>query len=475
MTPESFVTNVQWIFLLYFITLCVSYLLLNFNAFGSVRRYITAREVASLSPIYTDFSLPVSIIAAAFNEEVTICDSVRALLQLEYTEFEVIIVNDGSLDRTLEVMIEEFSLKKVPEAYRDRIKTKPVHGVYRSTLYPNLRLVDKERGRKADASNAGINAARFPLFCVVDADSVLQRDSLERAVQPFLEDPNTIAVGGTVRIANGCRIRGGFVEQIGLPRNPLALFQVVEYLRGFLFGRLGWSPANALLIISGAFGLFHKETVVAAGGYRSDAIGEDMELIVRLHRQARLARRPYRIAFVPDPICWTDAPVNLKDLRRQRMRWQRGLAEVLFMHRQLFLHPKSGLVGWAAFPFYLIFELLAPFIELVGFCIIVAAAWFGWIDYTSLAIFAFVSVGVGILLSASALLLDELSFKVYRRFSDIFVLFAVVIAENLGYRQLNSVWRLVALVQWMFGAEARWDSITRTGFGTEDKTKGHCH
>lgn len=464
---DHYVVVGQWLFLLYFIAINGIYLTLNVSAFFAIRRYIAVQGAASLPPIYTGFELPVSIIVAAFNEEVTICDSVRALLQLEYTDFEVIVVNDGSLDKTLEVLTEEFSLQQVPEVYRDRIQTRTVRGIYRSRSYPNLKVLDKENGRKADASNAGINVAQFPLVCVVDADSVLQRDSLRRVVQPFLEDSATIAVGGTVRIANGCKVSQGFIERIDLPGNPLALFQIVEYLRAFLFGRLGWSPINALLIISGAFGVFHKETVVAAGGYRHDAIGEDMELVVRLHRQARLAGKQYKITFVPDPVCWTDAPTTLKDLRSQRMRWQRGLAEVLSMHRKLFFSPRAGVVGWVALPFFLVFELLGPLIEIIGFIFLIVAAWSGWIDYTSMAIFMFVAIALGTLLSVSALLLDELSFKVYPRLRDTLILFAAAIGENLGYRQLISIWRLVALVKWMCGVEARWDSISRTGSWNE--------
>ncbi len=468
MTFDNIIVVGQWVFLLYFIAINIVYLTLNVSAFFSIRRYMTVQQADSLPPIYTDFELPVSIIAPAFNEEITICDSVRALLQLEYTDFEVIVVNDGSQDGTLEVLKEEFSLQRVPDIYRDRIQTKAVHGIYRSLIYPNLKLVDKENGRKADANNAGINVAQFPLVCVVDADSIMQRDSLRRVVQPFLDDSSTIAVGGTVRIANGCRVRQGFIESIGLPRNLIALFQVVEYLRGFLFGRLGWSPMNALLIISGAFGVFHKETVVAAGGYKQDAIGEDMELVVRLHRRARMARKPYKITFVPDPACWTDAPTTLKDLRSQRMRWQRGLAEVLSMHRKLLFHPRAGVVGWLALPFFLIFELLGPVIELAGYVFIIVAVLSGWIDYASFAVFMFVAVGLGTLLSVGSLLLDELSFKVYPRARDTLILFAVAVVENFGYRQLIAVWRLVALIKWMFGAEARWESIVRTGSWTED-------
>ena len=471
MNIELFVNGIQWVFLLYFICLGTCYIALNISSFVSVQRLNIRNEVAGMPPIYTEFMYPVSIIAAAYNEETTICDSVRALLQLKYTEFEIIIVNDGSTDRTMEVLINSFGFERVPEAYRHRIATRPIRGVYLSTEYPNLRLVDKQRGWKADASNAGINVARFPLVCVTDADSLLQRGSLQRLVQPFLDDPTTIAAGGTIRIANGCKVSGGFVEHVELPRSPLALFQVVEYMRGFLFGRLGWSPINALLIISGAFGVFHKESVIAAGGYCRHTVGEDMELVARLHRQARLEQKPYRIVFLPDPICWTEAPVHFKDLRQQRMRWQTGLADVLSMHKQLFFHPNSGTVGWIAFPFYLIFELIGPVIEVLGLCIIATAAWFGWIDYGSLAIFVFLSVSVGTMLSASALLLEESSFRVYRRFTDLLVLMTVALVENLGYRQLTSIWWFVALIKWLSGSESRWDPVRRAGFGADIKTR----
>ncbi len=230
--------------------------------------------------VYSHLQMPVSLVVPAYNEAATITTSIRALLQLRYQHFEVIIVNDGSKDDTLATMIRDFELTPFPEAYRVQIKTKPVRGIYRSLKYPNLRVIDKENGGgKADATNAGINAARYPIFYCGDADSILDPHSLEHVVRPFLEDPRTVACGGTVRIINGCVVRGGVLEKVGLPRNPLALVQVVEYLRAFLGGRLGWSAINGMLIVSGAFGVFHRETVVEAGGFRADAIGEDMEMI----------------------------------------------------------------------------------------------------------------------------------------------------------------------------------------------------
>jgi len=275
---------IEWFFLLYFVALNGGYLLLNIVAIVYVSRYMQENTLSHLPEIYSGFEPPVSILVPAYNEETTIVASLRSLLQLSYAEFEVIVINDGSKDKTLDVLIEEFSLVPFPEAYQVAIATKPVRAIYHSTAHANLKVIDKENGGKADSLNAGINISRCPLFCCIDADSILQRDSLQRVVRPFLQDPSTVACGGTVRVANGCKVDGGFLVEVGLPRSPLALFQIVEYLRSFLFGRMGWSPLNAMLIISGAFGLFRRQTVIDVGGYLNDTIGEDMELIVRLHR-----------------------------------------------------------------------------------------------------------------------------------------------------------------------------------------------
>ena len=284
--------NIDWLwwlqlgFILYFLLLNGMYLLLNVLSMVSLMGYIRRRaETGEIAP-YLGVEPPVSVLMPAFNEEATIRTSVRSMLQLQYPEFEVVVINDGSKDNTLAVLIEEFELVPHPEPLRQAVAHQPVQAIYRSRRYANLRVIDKANGGKADALNAGINAARHGLFCGVDADSILQRDSLLRVVQPFLEDERTIAAGGTVRIANGSEVRGGFLIRAGLPSNWLARFQIVEYLRAFLFGRLGWSPMNAVLIISGAFGLFDKERVMAVGGYRTDTVGEDMELVVRLHRQS---------------------------------------------------------------------------------------------------------------------------------------------------------------------------------------------
>lgn len=462
MSLSAWILAAQWFFLLYFIAINMGYIALNLLSLANIKRYLEAHSLEDLPRSFAGFEPPVSVLVPAYNEEATIAASVRSLLQLSYPELEVIVINDGSKDGTLEALKREFALAPFPEAYWRRIEVKPVRGIYRSAAHHNLRVIDKENGGKADALNAGINAARFPLFCVVDADSILERESLRRVVQPFLEDPLTIASGGTVRIANGCRAEGGFLVSVGLPRNVLALFQIVEYLRAFLFGRLGWSPMNAVLIISGAFGLFRKEAVVGAGGYRNDTVGEDMELVVRLHRYHRLQRIPYRVAFVPDPICWTEAPESLKVLGSQRMRWQRGLAESLTMNLRLLFHPRGGAPGWLAFPFMAVFEWLGPMIEVAGYVLMTAAYAFDLISFEAFVTFLIVAFGFGLILSVSALLIEELSFHVYPRPRHLAVLLAAAILENFGYRQLNSLWRMWGLIQWMFGTKARWGEMKRT-------------
>lgn len=452
---------VEWMFLVYFLALNGIYLTLNFVSLSTVYHYMDERRTDLEKIPHTGFEPPVSIVVPAFNEEATIVGSAHSLLQLNYQEYEVVIVNDGSTDGTLEALTEEFDLEPFPEVYRIRIPTAEVRTIYHSRKHPNLRVIDKDNGGKADALNAGINAAHFPLVCTMDADSILQRDSLLRVVQPFLEDSSTVAAGGNVRVANGCEIRDGFVVDVGLPSNPLALVQIVEYLRAFLFGRLGWSRLNSLLVISGAFGVFHRETVTMVGGFRTDTVGEDMELVVRMHHYLRLIERPYRITQVPDPICWTDVPETLKALKSQRIRWQRGLSESLTMNFRLLFDRRGGFLSWLAFPFNVVFEWLGPVIEVTGYTYMIVGYFFGWVDLTVMLVFFVVAVGLGTLLSVMALLLEEMSFQVYEKPRDILTLFAAAVLENFGYRQMISVFRLWGLVHWAVGGTMTWGGRTR--------------
>ncbi|PQP01912.1 glycosyl transferase [Massilia phosphatilytica] len=472
MTHHLLIQFVTWFVLCYFILLNGGYLVLNMLSLRTLHRKGQEEMLDDLPRAYSGLEPPVSILVPAYNEEATIAASVRSMLQLTYSEYEVLVVNDGSKDGTLEVLKREFGLLPFPEAYRRQIRTKEIRQIYRSTRFPNLRVIDKENGGKADSLNAGINASRYPLVCGVDADSILQRDSLEKVTEPFLRDPTVVATGGTIRVANGCEVTGGFLTKVGLPKNVWALFQVVEYLRAFLFGRLGWSSVNGMLIISGAFGVFRKDTVIQAGGYRPDTIGEDMELIVRMHRLLRAKRQPYKVEFVPDPVCWTEAPEDYRTLKNQRIRWQRGLAESLNANWGLMFSRNGGVPGWLAFPFMLLFEWLGPLVEVGGYIFMIWSFLMGEISWQAFTTFMFVAIGLGILLSASGLLLEEMSFHIYPRGKQLLALAAVVLLENLGYRQLNTMWRLIGLWRWVTQKESTWGTMKRKGDWQASTPKG---
>lgn len=459
--PTALTFWIQAAFLAYFLAINLHYLALNLIASVTARRLYLAARFSPPVAVAGELHPPVSVLVPAYNEEETIVASVQSILQLRYPDFEVIVIDDGSRDATRDRLIETFDLRQAPATRDPQLPTAPIRAVYRSPRHPNLVLVEKENGGKADALNAGINQARMPLFCAVDADSVLQHDSLARITRPFLDDPRTIAVGGDVRLANGCRVSGGFLESVGLPAKLLPRIQIVEYLRAFLFARLGWSPMNALLIVSGAFGLFRTAVVVEAGGYRTSTIGEDMDLVVRLHRHCRQLRRPYRITFVPDPVCWTEAPEDLRTLRHQRRRWQQGLMESLWTNRRLLFHPRGGAAGWLAFPAALLFEGLGPLLEIAGYLGLVVCWLAGAISGTMFAAFFFAAVGLGLLLSVGALLLEEVAFHRFPRPRDLGSLLAAAVLENIGYRQLTTLWQLEGLGRWLLGRPREWGDMKR--------------
>jgi cellulose synthase/poly-beta-1,6-N-acetylglucosamine synthase-like glycosyltransferase len=449
--------------LFYFFAVNSIYLTLNALAAIALYRNWQYRDMSELPMTYTGIAPPISVLVPAFNEETTITATVNSILQLTYSEFEVIVINDGSKDATLQVLKDAFGLIPFPEAHRVQIQTQEIFGIYRSTLHPHLRVIDKSNGGKADSLNAGINSSRCPLFCGVDADSILQRNSLQLVVQPFLRSPHMVATGGTIRAANGCDVSGGHLKSVDLPRNPWALLQVVEYLRAFLFGRLGWSSMNAMLIISGAFGLFKKSTVIEVGGYRTHTIGEDMELVVRIHQEMLAKNKPYKIEFVPDPVCWTEVPEDRNTLRNQRIRWQRGLSESLNLHWGLMFTRKASFAGWLAFPYMVLFEWLGPVIELAGYCWTFYAYWAGFLSWSAFVLFLTLSIGLGILLSISGLLLEQMSFQMYPKLRHVYMLVLVAILENLGYRQLNCWWRMVGLYRWATQKESTWGTMKRKG------------
>ena len=351
---DTFISVLSVFFLTYFLVLDVVYaslLAISFLESGRDMRRVALGGTDAL--MRSPFTPPISIILTALNEEATIVESVDALRLMEYREFEIVVVDDGSTDSTLARLTEAYQLVASTEPVRAQLRCQPVRGVFVSGRLPNLVVVSKDNGGcKADASNAGINAARFPLVCVTDADAVLDKDTLSRVVRPFVERPReTIAAGGTIRAINGCRVQAGRVTRVGTPHNPLAAVQVVEYLRAFIASRTAWSRLGAFFLISGAFGVFRKDALVEVGGFDPRAIGEDMELTLRLHRHFRASGRPYRIVFVPDPVVWTEVPETLKALRSQRKRWHRGLLQCLWWNRGLVFRPSYGLIGMVALPY----------------------------------------------------------------------------------------------------------------------------
>jgi len=454
--------------LLYFLAISFQYFALMVIGFWETLRVL--REVQWQDErrlMQSPFTPPVSIIATAYNEQANIVESIRSLLTLHYPRFEVIVVNDGSTDRTLEILTESFALQKVPRSFEYLVPCKPIRGAYESTVFPNLVVVDKENGGcKADATNGGLNFAMYPLVCVLDADSVLDDNALLRTVLPFLQDPGrTVGTGGAVRIVNGCEVRAGRVRRVQLPWRLLPLVQIVEYLRSFLFGRMGWSRLNALPIISGAFGVFDRRLILKAGGYAKDSMGEDFEMVMRLHRYIGDHRLPYRLRFMPDPVCWTEVPETLRVLRRQRTRWHRGLFDTLLRHRKMVGNPRYGPVGLLSLPAFVVFELLGPIVELLGYIVVPISYMVGLLNTRHMLAFLAAAFLLSMLLSVFAVFLDDITFRRHARARDLALLIVASIVENLGYRQLTVWWRVVSFYEYWRGVGG-WGQMERRGLSS---------
>lgn len=415
---------------------------------------------------YAQEAPPIAVLAPAYNEEVTIVESVNSLLALHYPDFEVIVINDGSSDTTLETVVGYFELSSVERYHDIRLKHRAIRGLYASKRFPRLLVIDKENGGKSDALNAGINVARMPLFCSIDADSLLEPEALLRAVRPFIEQPQlTVAVGGTIRIANGSRIESGRVSEVRLPRNLLALIQIIEYLRAFLMARLALSTMQALTVISGAFGLFQRRAAVEVGGYTHGTVGEDMELVIKLHRLLRARKQRYRIDFIPEPVCWTEVPEDWRTLGRQRARWQRGALETFFRHKAMLFNPRYGRVGFLGFGNMLLIDCIGPLVEVLGY-ILVPALWaLGLLSIEYLLAFIAVTFSLGVFVSVTTLILEEVELRRFPRARDLAVLTLAAVAENFGYRQLSNVWRVRGW--WQFLRKRKgWGQMKRRGFAT---------
>jgi cellulose synthase/poly-beta-1,6-N-acetylglucosamine synthase-like glycosyltransferase len=451
--------------LAYFAVLQLIYTGLAVIGWRAIEDYVQRRPMRDYRSVaQSEMSMPVSILVPAYNEERSIVAALRSLLTSQFVEFEVVVVNDGSEDETLAALTDAFGLVEVARVPRSNIPTETIRGTYASPLEPRIVVVDKVNGGKADALNAGINHAVYPLFCAIDADTMLDPGALSRLVWEFQAAPETVAVGGIVRIVNGSTLEDGQLLEVRTPRNLLANLQIIEYLRAFLGGRIGWSKSGMLLIISGAFGLFRREVCVEAGGYDPTTVGEDAELVLRLHRHRRDQGKPCRITFFPDPICWTECPEDFRTLVRQRDRWQRGLIETMVRHRQMLLRPRYGRIGSFAMPYFLLFEVLGPTIECFGYSMFVLALILGIVSVPFALAFFAVSLTYSLVLSLLVILMEERAFRRYPGWGDLIRLTCCAVVENFGYRQVLA---LVRMRSWYtLGRRRRhWGEMTRTGFG----------
>jgi poly-beta-1,6-N-acetyl-D-glucosamine synthase len=459
-----------------FITIFIfgSYVTLALFSAVSMLKYIRKNSFVDYKVLLSSPLAPsISIIAPAFNEGKTIVDNIRSLLSLHYNDFEVIIVNDGSSDNSMEKIIKAYDLEPVEFVYEEKIRTQPIRGIYKSRnkAFNKLIVIDKKNGGKSDALNAGINFSQKEFISVVDVDSVLVEDALLIMAKPFLEETGKkiIASGGVIRIANSCVIEDGKITEVKLPNKLLPRIQVLEYTRSFLMGRMAWSKLNGLLLVSGAFGMFNRDILVKIGGYNTSLVGEDMELIVRMRRYMAEQKEPYRVIYIPDPLCWTEVPATLKVLGRQRDRWTRGTMESIFLHFKLFFNPKFGNLGMLGHPYWFFFEWLAPLVEFIGIIYFIVIAILGIPNWP----FFFLLLGVvylfAITLTHWAILFEELSFHRYNRKREVIKMLLTSILEPIFFHPFILMFTLRGNFKYFIG-EKSWGKMDRVGFSKEETT-----
>lgn len=412
----------------------------------------------------------VSLLVPAYNEELTIIENVYCLMTLNYPTYEVIVINDGSSDHTLSVLIKEFKLvKMVNPEIRGTIDTNNVRGIYHNPDYPQLFIIDKENGGKADSLNAGINFSHYPLISSIDADSLLEKDALIRMARMYMENPEEmVAIGGDVRIANGCLIENGAVQKVSLPRKIWPMFQSIEYLKAFLGGRIGWSHINGLVIVSGAFGLFRKDYVIAVGGYRGGYPGEDMNIIIKLHRYMLSHKLPYKVAFCPEAVCWTQAPDSYKIISNQRMRWGRGNLKNMIENRGMLFNPKYKVMGMITMPYNVLFETLNPYFRITGLLALLGYTLLDMTHWRILLTFFLLNFLSGYLLSVGAIILEEIAFRRFKKLSDLCKMLLFSALKFVGYHQLGVIWRVQGHIQYLRKNNS-WGAMTRQSWKEESE------
>lgn len=449
------------------------YLFILFLSVIETKSYLRKTSFIDYGRLATSDHAPsLSILAPAYNEEATIIENVKSLLGIFYNRLEVIVINDGSKDNSLDKLIAAYEMEQVQHEFQQHIQTKNVRGIYKSRnpVYKKLIVVDKENGGKADALNVGINLASHEYVVCIDVDCILEQDAMLKLTMPFLQTGNKriIATGGVVRIANSCIVEDGKIVEVNLPKQFLPRMQTLEYIRAFLLGRMAWSRLNGLLLISGAFGAFDREIVIKVGGYDHKTVGEDMELVVRMRRYMEEAGLPYRVAYIPDPLCWTEAPASFKILGRQRNRWTRGTIETLKIHRKMFFNRKYSVLGMLSYPYWLFFELLAPLIEFVGFISMLLFIAFGLVDWSFfLPLLAFI-LCFAVLYSILGILMEVLTYHQYKKTSDIAKLIMTAFIEPFVFHPFV-VWSAVRGNWDLMRKKNGWGEMSRQGFAGRKK------
>lgn len=469
---EGEVSNLVNIYLIlilaYAILIMSSYLFLAYLSAKELKEYLKKNSFVDYEVLLSsEFSPALSLIAPAYNEGFTIKENVRSLLSLNYNNYQVIVVNDGSKDNSMEILISSYDLIPADFAYQQTIATKPIRGVYvsKNAAFKKLVVVDKENGGKADALNVGLNIAHNPYVVCIDVDCILDKDSLLKLAKPFLESQGkrVIATGGVVRIANQCVIRDGRLVEVNIPDKMLPRIQVLEYLRAFLLGRMAWGRLDGLLLISGAFGAFDKEIAVLCGGYDTKTVGEDMELVVRMRRYMLENNTPYTVSYIPDPLCWTEAPESAAIFKKQRSRWMRGTIETLQIHKKMFLNPKYKLLGMLSVPYWTFFEFLAPFIEFAGIVITIAFIVLGLLNWHFFFLLLLFVYTFSVMFSVLALYTEERSYHKYRKRQDFAKMLVAALIEPIYFHPLTVYSALLGYVEKIRGKKS-WGEMTRKGF-----------
>lgn len=452
----------------YAILIMSSYLILAYLSAKELRSYLRKNSFVDYDVLLTsEFAPKLSLIAPAYNEGFTIEENVKSLLSLNYNNYQVIVVNDGSKDDSMEILINTYDLVLTDLEVHSKIETKKIKGLYRSrnAAFKKLIVVDKENGGKADALNAGLNIAEYPYVVCIDVDCILDKDSLLKLAKPFLESygKRIIATGGVVRIANQCVIKNGRMVEVNVPDRMLSRIQVLEYLRAFLLGRMAWGSLDGLLLISGAFGAFDKEIALLAGGYSTKTVGEDMELVVRMRRYMLENKLPYSVSYIPDPLCWTEAPEDFKIFKKQRSRWMRGTIETLSFHKKMCLNPKYKLLGMISIPYWTLFEFLAPGIEFIGVVttlVFLVLGLLNWHFFFLLVLFVYT---FAIFFSVIALYCEERTYHKYPKQADFLKLLLAAFIEPFYFHPLTVYAALVGYKDKIKGTSG-WGEMTRKGF-----------